>query len=422
MNAFYQALQSGYPPEEILKYLSKAIPQMADPIRKASKVGYTTQQILGFLSKTFDNEDRSGMSETERHSANARIDAARTKFGLKMAASAVVAPLASRVVGNALSRALPQSLGNFSSSQANQNTISGMIPNQQQPSLPQQTETQPIGMQQQNISQEPPISPTNIAQPVQPIQSEVKSINIDEILNKHKSKEKVDQLLKAGNDPEKVSAFFQKFSDPTKKAIEKDAGMPFEDVVKDYISKKPIELEEQPKEIKKAEEVATPHGIGEVKEVRNGKAIVEINGKKHQVPVEELEQEPEEIKSLDLEDAVSDYLSRIPEGEKSSVIDVSLYDPTTNELQVRFPNGDQWIYSDIPQEVFEKINSMTGIPITSGESKLRGTIWDSGTPNSAGADFFKLVKKLVKEGKVKERKLLTGIDLFKGFNRVKKRK
>src|ERR1051326_5802922 len=114
MNSFYQALEQGHSPEVILKYLSKSIPQMASPIRKASKAGYTVQQILGFLSKNFDTEDRRGMSETERHAANKRSDAAMTKYGLKMAATAVAAPIAASAASSVLSRALPNSLKNLS--------------------------------------------------------------------------------------------------------------------------------------------------------------------------------------------------------------------------------------------------------------------------------------------------------------------
>ena len=51
MSAFFEALGQGYEPEEILKYLSKSIPQMAEPIRKATRSGYSVQQILGFLSR-----------------------------------------------------------------------------------------------------------------------------------------------------------------------------------------------------------------------------------------------------------------------------------------------------------------------------------------------------------------------------------
>ena len=125
MSSFFQALGQGYTPQQILGYLSKSVPAMSKPIQKAQKAGYSVQQILGFLSKNFDQQDRRGMTETERHTANRRADAERTKYGLKMAATAAAVPIASTALSSALSRSLPQSLRSAAPSLAAQSALPG---------------------------------------------------------------------------------------------------------------------------------------------------------------------------------------------------------------------------------------------------------------------------------------------------------
>lgn len=219
MNPLFSALESGYSPEDVIKYLSKAIPKMSEPIRKASRAGYTVQQILGFLSKTFDAEDRRGMSETERHAANNRADAERTKFGLKMVAGAIASPIAAAAARSALSRALPNGLKNLSAgmnpiaSPANPPASAANI-NQvpSNPSVPGNSSTLQPGMTQQqgqpqNVSQQPPINQNvaSVTQPQQVAQPEG-IINPKEYLEKLGIKDKVDDLLKNGNTPEQVAA------------------------------------------------------------------------------------------------------------------------------------------------------------------------------------------------------------------------
>lgn len=454
MSSVFSALDQGYSPEEVIGYLAKAMPQMGSMIKKAKTAGYPAKQILGFLSKSFETEDREGMSESERHAVNRRADSERTKYGLKAAGTMIAAPLAAHAARGALARALPASL-NFGGGQPpgsnNPSNPSGGNP-LNIGSVPSQGIDQ-AGTQVLNSSSQPPSNQPSVTQPVAPSQPEVIPTNFSEIFSKYPGvQSKIHDMVRAKNDPEAISQYFKNFNASQTKKLEKETGKSIDEIVSEYVAGMPEDekriknreealgayrehklkqhdeeseigtVEQQPAKMEKGSTVASPNGIGEIKEIRNGKAIVEVDGKKHQVNEDELESEPEEIRSLDLEGPVSDYLSRIPEGQKSSVIDVSLFDPTTNELQVRFPNGDQWVYGPVPEEIFEKINSMTGIPVSSGESKLRGTMWETGVENSAGADFYKLIKKFVKEGKIKERKLKTGIDLFKGFTRVKKRK
>ncbi len=473
MNPVVQGLAAGYSAQQIIGFLSKAFPALVPKIAQAKRAGHSVEQVLGFLSKTMETDYPKDMSQPEIHAANAKKEEILTKHGLKLAATALAGsqalPAAQAALGRFIPGAAPQvpQVPNapISPHPGANRALTHALPaplspgnappsggNLQSPISPSVIGTQPQTQPLNNpiSSQQPPpvsVTPTTLPHTQGATQPEVKPINAIEILSKHGSKEKVDELIKSGNGVEQVSGFFKKFHPEIVKQIEKDSGKPLQDVIGEYAS---TANQVEPKEgalpinsvstdkkiepstgvyenalkndISEGSFVSTPEGVGEVRAIRGGQAIVDVDGKKQKISLDQLEQEPEEIKELDLDSAVEDYLSRIPEGQKSSVIDVSLYDPETQELQIRFPDGNQWVYGPMPEEVFERINSMTGIPVSSGESKLRGTIWEKGVANSAGADFFKLVKKLVKDGVIKQRKLKTGIDLFKGFTSVKKRK
>jgi hypothetical protein len=467
-----QALAQGHTISKVIKSILLMNTPLSKAIKEAMKQGYNEDQIGEYLEKgksqsySQRNQMLQGMTEEEKaRGILYRQPKSEKNIGNIIKSAAMAAPAAiagyaaAPALGATLARAAPQIFGRGAIPGA-VSAAQGMTPNQ--PMSPGPTspgvqvlgqgnnpiQNQPLGQgpqtSQQSVQspQQPPVNQVtpNIAQLPQSVQPEVKGINVGEILSKHDTNGDVSGMLKANHPPESISGFLRKFRPKIAKAIEKETGQSLEKVIEQYAKNVPDEsqehqnLESSSKEldqgkpeaerpkIEKSSTVSTPQGIGEVREIRNGKAIVDVNGKIHKIDEQDLEPEPEEIKSLDLDSAVQDYLSRIPESHKSSVIDVSLYDPQTQELQVRFPSGEQWVYGPIPEEIFEKINSMTGIPVSSGESKLRGTIWEKGVEGSAGADFYKLIKKMVREGKVKERKLKTGIDLFKGFTRGQKRK
>jgi hypothetical protein len=439
-------LGSGFSAKKILDFLMKKSPEMAPKITKALASGLTAEKVVSFFSKDKNFDKLKASMEKAypmNNNANPMVQGESIRgqnLGTDMASGL------QRSVGPAMGTAAMAG-GTYALSRA----IPAILQKGQAASLPAlQAGNQQQTPQIQSMSSQPPLAPAQaqnvpptIPQPTQPMQPEGKTIenirSMPDLLwnqleggSKKSINPEVDGFMKMAQrmrttgeitSKEDFDKFYSLFE------AKKGEGMSLPKALKEATSEydkqkmpQPEAMEEEAKPLAKNETVASPHGVGEVKEIRGDKALVEVDGKLHKVPVDELEEEPKEIKELNLDDAVSDYLARIPEGQKSSVIDVSLYDESTNELQIRFPNGDQWIYGPIPEEVFEKINSMTGIPVSSGESKLRGTIWEKDVANSAGADFSKLIRKFVKEGKVKERKLKTGIDLFKGFTRVKKRK
>ena len=54
MNPFANATILGYAPTDILSFLKKSNPKMADKISKAMALGYSAQEIMDFLGKSFD--------------------------------------------------------------------------------------------------------------------------------------------------------------------------------------------------------------------------------------------------------------------------------------------------------------------------------------------------------------------------------
>lgn len=417
MNPFHQALDQGYEADDILKYLSTAIPQFSPLIKKASRTGYNAKQILGFLSANFDTEDRRGMSESERHAANRRADAERTKYGLKMVASAVAAPIVAGAARGALSRALPNSLKNMLNPQPSggvpapsgvpqsPQTIS---PSSLNVTNPLQSASAPTSQmpQAQNITQ--PSSSQPPAQNVQPnitqapasVQPEVKSI-----LSKHGLLKHVDEMSKNQKDPKAIAGILYAKYPQEMKAFQADAGKNMEDAIGDYLASKPQEKVKdvaaeviEPKPMAKNETVATPHGIGEIKsDIRNGKAIVEVNGKKHQVNADELIQSP--LPEKDLSDLYDDLIQGIEKHTGKQVsrnVEWAGYDPRTNELAYKPHGSDRlYAYDEISPEDIEILTSFLTQRKSTGENFIGA--WEKGSESPIGAAMYQLIQRLQKE-------------------------
>lgn len=428
MNPIFQALNSGYPADEILNFISKAIPQMGAGIKKAKSYGYPAQQILGFISKNFETEDRRGMSESERHAVNRRADAERAKYGLKAAATAfgaaVVTPLAASAARGALSRALPTNLANMlnpGTSQAGAGPAAASGIAQISPGavgIAQPASAAMQGMPQQaNLpqfsTQQPPVAPVNVApnisQVAESVQPQGISGNLGDVLVKHTSKDQIDKLIASGNGPKEVAGFLEKFKPKEAKAIEKEAGQPLEKVVEEYLKANPQQqaaqkaeevtapepAEEKP--IEKGSTVATPAGVGEVKEIRNGKAIVEVDGKKHAVDENELIEPP--IPEKDLADLYDDLISGIEKQTGKQVsrnVEWAGYDPNSNELAYKPHGSDKlYAYADISPEDVELLTGLLTQRKSTGQNFIGA--WEAGTESPIGAAMYQLIKKLQAE-------------------------
>lgn len=431
MNSFYQALDQGYSPEEIIGFISKAIPQLSPQIKKATRAGYNIQQVLGFLAKNFDTESHKGMSESQIHAANRRADAKRTKYGLGVAATAVAAPIAASVASSALSRALPTSLKNA----INSTSQTGLALNAaQQPQIPPSAATvgvtpQPqsqLGNQQTSSTSQPPVNAPSVAQTAQVPQAQGISTNI--IKNSLAYKRQIDALINSGNGPEEIEAYLKKFQPSFIKTIEKNGGGSFKDVVSAYIQEKtrdeamqpdgsginakepqlqeeaglPEEAKQPEAKIEKNATVIAPQGVGEVKEIRNGKAIVEVDGKRHQVDESELESSPIPEKDMgELLDALNKQIEVETGEEVSRAINLVGFSPETRSVIVVYNSGDIYPYDDLDDEDIEIATNLQGMRRTSGNNYIGP--WVEGTKSPAGSKMHDFVKSLqAKRGKGKE--------------------
>lgn len=151
------------------------------------------------------------------------------------------------------------------------------------------------------------------------------------------------------------------------------------------------------KPIAKMDTVFTPQGIGQIKEIRNGKALVDIDGKKHQVAENEIEKEPE-----DLEPVVRDLFSKIPEKMKSTAIQSAIRVPASEELNksvtlVKFYNGDVAWYLDVPEDIYDSIALGTYEP--KGQGRTGIAQYKPGIIDSRGAGFSQEISRNPKYAK-----------------------
>ncbi len=440
------ALSKGFTTKQIIDLIIKKFPAQKDKIKSALSAGYTADQILKYLSggkkelakSEIDNEDPNTQYQKTRNTDIKRreennqsvYNAAGTAAAL--AATAAAAPMAQA----ALSRALPKSLAPIAPTI--QQTATSALSNPTGTSQPQM----PTNLVSPQSSQ-PPISsnvqqnqPT-IPQPAQTVQPEVKSINAKELLTNLGSNSKIDDLLASGNDPKTVSGYFQKFHPKIVESIEKESGQPFEKVIEQYIAElpgkenlpteeimQPVE-ETKPEPIAKGQTVATPNGVGDVKSIRNGKALVEVNGKTEQVNEEDLHQSPLPEKDLaELHDDLIKGIEKHTGNQVSRNVDYAGYDENANELLYKPHGSDKsYVYDNISPEDKELLTSHLTKRKSTGENFIGA--WEAGTESPIGAAMYQLIMRLQKErgGKGNEysKKYLTIYDAYEPAKEASKK-
>ena len=421
MNAISQALGSGYTAQHILKYLSQQNPQLAQKINSALNAGHTIEHVLNYMSRHQKNMGKLIPEKDQVNPSSNLYKTAKNQIHPSLTNIAKIAGTTALAAGGAyaLSRSAPQllqSLQGLPSQQLGQ-SIGSQIPTASSqltsPTSGMQTQV-PNNTQIPQQTQQPPVNPVagNIPQVTQ---SEQPKVNFGEFLDKFKTKEKVDELIKLGNGPEIVGAYLKKFYPQLVKDMEKEAGDTVENVIGRYaeekqnapqeqkgiepegkkldVSKETPEIKSETKTIEKNATVASPQGVGEVKEIRGDKALVEVDGKLHKVDLEDLEQESE-----DVIETVQNLL-KIPEVDRSSVVSLFTYDPTDKEMYIQFHSGDTTKYFDVdPEKVYAVANKM-GIPITQGKNIFGA--WSPEDKQSLGAT---LIKEIINDPKYKKSK------------------
>jgi hypothetical protein len=351
-----KALGSGFNASQIAETLMRMFPSYKSQISKALSMGYTAEQIVSFLEggKKQLNKQSNGINTEfsqfregeEKKRSDIHIGARNA--GL-MAATTLAAPFAGRVAGAAIQRALPQSMAGI----AGELVPAAMLSPQTPTTMPQQTTD--LEQPTPNVpSSQPPVNAPSIPQVANPVQPEGISTKPQELTGLANMLAPADEQALAEN--EKIAERLSKNST-----------------------------------------VIAPQGVGEVKEIRNGKAIVEIDGKRHQVNEEDLESSP--IPEKDLADLYEDVISGIEKTTGKQVsrnVEWAGYDPNVNELAYRPHGSDKlYVYEDISPEDVELLTSLLTQRKSTGQNFIGA--WEAGTESPIGAAMYQLIQKLQKE-------------------------
>lgn len=418
MTAILTALGSGASARKVLEFLMKKSPDLAPKITQALASGLTAEKILGFFSKerNFEKLKQSMEDQYPMHSnANPLVQAENIRgsnlapdmsSGLQRQLPNIAGTAATLAGSYALSRAIPSILQHGAVAEA----------------ISPQTTPIKSQIQTQVNPQQPPISSnvTSVTQSQIPTQPEEISINRDEVnalwrrlsndVIKHPDKD-LSAFLKIANDLQKYSGLKREdFDRLYSEFIEKkQSGIPLNQIAKEIFSSYgKAKVVEQPSQeldrgqeterapIAKNETVATPHGVGEVREIRNGQAIVDVDGKLHKVKEEELEGSP--LPEKELADLYDDLIKGI-EGETgedvSRMVQWAGYNPEENTLTFLPHTGKLYKYSNISSEDAALLRDVLSVRKTSGENFIGA--WKAGSKSPIGAALSRLIRKLQSE-------------------------
>ena len=150
--------------------------------------------------------------------------------------------------------------------------------------------------------------------------------------------------------------------------------------------------------------VSLPDGeIGTVEDIKKDHAVVEVNGKKKPVKLDQIEDLP--IPQKDLADLHKDLIAGIEKDtgeEVSRAVMWAGYDPINNKLQYLPWDADMYTYDNIEPEYAERLTNLLTQRKTSGSSLIGS--WTAGTKSVMGAQMHQIIKELQEKrgGKGKE--------------------
>lgn len=444
MNQIFSALESGFTPDRILKYIKKIDPDLAIKVNTAMQGGHSIEQILSFISK---NGSKISKAFVPSKQGNIYQEARKSVHpALKNAGAFAGTALAGSAGAYALTRSIPQAAQQLIPEVAE--AAAGKTPIPPAPSIPQVAKsnlpsTPPqfakqagqeliesnrkaeIGREliaSRNV-QPQPIQPQASQQPPSP--SPIPQQTVAPL--PHPLQKQVSAMLDAGNDVDSIAGALQSTQPRIVKEYEKATGQPIAEAVQNFASQnmpeKPQEkalpfsspiMEEglqaiektttpiaEPTTIpikkEKGSTVALPNGdIGEIVDIRQGIATVNANGKEFRRKVEELIEPPMEQK--DLAELYKDLVSGIEEktGEEvSRMVNWAGYDPKTNELAFVPHLGALYVYDNISPEDAAELTSILSTRKSTGENFIGA--WKQGSKSPIGAAMYKLIQKLQKE-------------------------
>ena len=463
VNIVQQALMAGFGEEQILKFLSNRLPQLAKGINSAKDSGFDPAKILRFLSYSMPGTRKQDVQKqqnaNDKFLSGIGIKNKEEREQSRMKALKGVLGVGAGALGayNLLKPKEgigPQPMSNAPTSLSRSDDISLQPQTQNNAQLgKQQAAIQ--GMPQQGLptdqaqqiqpTSQPPLSSQNVlsspaAQQPAPIEqyraeskkkaeSIITELGIDKTLKnvslEGKNLEQISKEVIASLSPDQKKAYQEKRN--------KGEAKPMVAMLKDYfgqaegetgleqpevaqgISEPSLakEAEIETEKLEKGSIVATPDGLaGEVRSIRNGQALVEDSGKLHKVKVSDLQLPDEHIAST-----VARILE-MPEADKSSVLNYWAYDPEDNELFIMYHNGETYRYKEVEPELVKELEEAATAPKTKGENAFGA--WSQEDKQSRGATAIKTIIANAKYKKPKKgdpinpyyRKLKKGYDYW----------
>lgn len=449
-------LAAGYTVEQVLNYLSKTFPALGPRIKQAVNAGKSPEEILKYLGK-FDKTALSKLRTNEQpfepfpesQESNRLLQADQAvkdydpipeivKQGAKAAIPLGVGAAIAPKLGAMASQYAPEAIGVLD--RALPTNLKGMIPaltgapqgspqQSSQTSQPPQVNqvTQPIVPQQPETTQPEQIPTTQeLPAPIPkqeftPIEKESTALweRLSKGVKSHPNKEisaflKVADLLKKTRGEMSKEAFDGLYKDFVDR---RQAGEPFSEIANDMVKGYKASKEDESKlstgvpteksdsvPIAKKDIVSSPEGVGTVREIRNGQAVIDVDGKLHKVKESELEPEPEEVK----ESKISFDIDKIPEDLRSAPLNEVYVPADRRHVTVKFNSNvggekdKRYLYfrkdgQPVDSEIVEKLRVGSQIPVTSGENFWGA--WNAKTQDSRGTvAFHELTRMAQREG------------------------
>lgn len=460
MSAISAALGAGHNAQSILRYLSQHNPRLAQQISAALNAGHTIDHVLNFMSRNEKRlgklipEQKKGKpagnlfrtASTSVHPALERAakGAAMVAGGAALAgAASSYGPMLAQALGRAAPQLAPLLPGGGGPPGAGPAPGAPNTPIAPQPApsmapIPGATSPLPTGpggsggpiapaLGGSPLSPVPPQAPQlapSSPSPAAPQQSLIPP-RVLKWFSDSQAGTIAKNVLANEKDPKVAADTVRHFFPKEAEETEKQAGAPLENVMSEMaqdpalmaespgkideaqknvlrgsIMESPIEQEElpEPKPIAKADTVATPQGIGNVREIRGDKALVEVNGKLQKVPVEDLEPEPEGVRNS----KITMDLSKVPEDMRSSVATMVHYPKSRSDITL-MPGLSEKIYrytrkdgqpfdEDMAKSLTEEIN----MPISEGDEFMGA--WSPGGPSRGTTIARQLVNQAQKIG------------------------
>lgn len=442
------ASAAGYSAKQVLNFLVKSYPELSKYIQMATTAGFTANQIAKFIEKSgpeamrkfekgsyspslmpYPGEENNPYIQRDQAIKNYEVLPKELKTAGKMALGAAGS--------YALSRALPKAIS----------SISSILGSQEQTEIPQDQQTEQPPIETSSIEpiidapQNPPpsVSASDLFSQMQ-LDKQIKQIGstntpdlVSKILEQHLMTPGQKKWLKEQTNvplDQLVSQFFQETS-PNEQPNASQAKLPASEAGELQTLKTPFDeiqknslhnnLEEEKSQNSKPQ-VFLPNGkLGTIESERNGIAKINVDGDiKHRKLTETI---PSPLPEKDLADIYEEFVSAIPEKDRSAVINFAGYDPNVRELAFRPHNGALYVYKDIPEDFAEKLQGAMFKAKTTGENFYGA--WEEGK-DSRHAGLSALIKELQKAygGKGKEyvRKYLTVYDFLGKPEEAKKEK